>query len=359
MKAYELPPDAGRSWWLRDALADDPGEPAPPLTGDTTADVVILGGGYTGMWTAFFLKEAEPDLDIVLLEQDICGGGPSGRNGGFLNSWWSRPGRARPAVRRSADARALQGGRGEREGDRRVLHGERHRRLVPPRRGPGSRQLGGPDRLLGRQRHGRRPSGPPRPVPRGGSRHRPRADRHAPPAWGDLHADGRHRAARPAGPRDPTRAAGTGREDLRADAGDAVRRRLARDRRDARWCGARGLGGRGPERLGRALEAVPPSAHGSRQLHRAHRSGAGEARGAPVGPTGWACGITEPRCTTCGPRRTEGSRSGSAACSPGWHARSDLGSRGTSVRSAWRPTTCTGCSRRSRTCRSRRRGAAR
>ncbi len=89
MKTTELPPDAGRSWWLHDALAADPGEPAPPLTGDTTADVVILGGGYTGMWTAFFLKEAEPDLDIVLLEQDICGGGPSGRNGGFVNSWWS------------------------------------------------------------------------------------------------------------------------------------------------------------------------------------------------------------------------------------------------------------------------------
>ena len=89
MKAHDLPPDAGRSWWLLDALAADPGEPAPPLTGDTTADVVILGGGYTGMWTALFLKEAEPDLDVVLLEQDICGGGPSGRNGGFVNSWWS------------------------------------------------------------------------------------------------------------------------------------------------------------------------------------------------------------------------------------------------------------------------------
>jgi len=88
MKTHDLPSDAGRSWWLHEALADDPGDPAPPLTGDTTADVVILGGGYTGMWTAFFLKEAEPDLDIVLLEQDICGGGPSGRNGGFVNSWW-------------------------------------------------------------------------------------------------------------------------------------------------------------------------------------------------------------------------------------------------------------------------------
>jgi glycine/D-amino acid oxidase-like deaminating enzyme len=86
---HDLPTDAGRSWWLREALAADPGEPAPPLATDTTADVAILGGGYTGMWTAWFLKEREPDLDVVLLEQDICGGGPSGRNGGFVNSWWS------------------------------------------------------------------------------------------------------------------------------------------------------------------------------------------------------------------------------------------------------------------------------
>lgn len=62
--------------------------PAPPLETDTTADVLILGGGYTGMWTAYFLKEREPGIDIVLLEADICGGGPSGRNGGFLDGWW-------------------------------------------------------------------------------------------------------------------------------------------------------------------------------------------------------------------------------------------------------------------------------
>ena len=64
------------------------GPPTPPLTGDTTADVVILGGGYTGLWSAWFLKEREPGLDIVLLEADICGGGPSGRNGGFCDGWW-------------------------------------------------------------------------------------------------------------------------------------------------------------------------------------------------------------------------------------------------------------------------------
>jgi glycine/D-amino acid oxidase-like deaminating enzyme len=84
----ELPRPALRSWWMEEALASDPGEPCPPLAADTAADVVILGGGYTGMWTAFFLKERDPGVDVVLLERDICGGGPSGRNGGFVNGFW-------------------------------------------------------------------------------------------------------------------------------------------------------------------------------------------------------------------------------------------------------------------------------
>jgi len=88
MAVVTLPPNAGRSWWLRDALADEDAAPAPPLGRDVEADVVILGGGYTGMWAAWFLKELDPGVDVVILEQDICGGGPSGRNGGFLNSFW-------------------------------------------------------------------------------------------------------------------------------------------------------------------------------------------------------------------------------------------------------------------------------
>ena len=87
MTDLDAPRPARRSWWLEEALAlPEFAEPeTPPLERDTTADVVILGGGYTGMWTAWFLKEREPSLDVVLLERDICGGGPSGRNGGFVN----------------------------------------------------------------------------------------------------------------------------------------------------------------------------------------------------------------------------------------------------------------------------------
>ena len=83
-----LTPGAQRSWWLREALAAEPGIACPPLDKHVNADVVIVGGGFTGLWTAYFLTESDPNLGIVVLEQDICGGGPSGRNGGFASGWW-------------------------------------------------------------------------------------------------------------------------------------------------------------------------------------------------------------------------------------------------------------------------------
>ncbi|WP_206448511.1 NAD(P)/FAD-dependent oxidoreductase [Agrococcus sp. KRD186] len=57
----------------------------PALPGDATADVVIVGGGYTGMWTAFYLKQQAPDMRIVVLESETVGYGASGRNGGWLS----------------------------------------------------------------------------------------------------------------------------------------------------------------------------------------------------------------------------------------------------------------------------------
>jgi glycine/D-amino acid oxidase-like deaminating enzyme len=82
----EAPPYLGRSWWLLEALAADPGAACPPLREDVDADVVVVGGGYTGLWTAHRLLELAPGLGVVVLERDICGGGPSGRNGGFCSS---------------------------------------------------------------------------------------------------------------------------------------------------------------------------------------------------------------------------------------------------------------------------------
>ncbi|MCX5198735.1 FAD-binding oxidoreductase [Streptomyces sp. NBC_00249] len=69
-------------WYATDTAAPQP--PRAPLTGDATADVVIVGGGYTGLWTAYYLKRAAPDLRVTVLEQKFCGYGASGRNGGWL-----------------------------------------------------------------------------------------------------------------------------------------------------------------------------------------------------------------------------------------------------------------------------------
>lgn len=78
-----------RSWWLREALAAEAGEQVcPPLEGETEADVCVLGGGYTGLWTALALLEQAPEVSVVVLEADICGGGASGRNGGFVSAFW-------------------------------------------------------------------------------------------------------------------------------------------------------------------------------------------------------------------------------------------------------------------------------
>lgn len=56
----------------------------PALEGHRAADVCIIGAGYTGLWTAYYLKQAQPDLDVLVIEQEFAGFGASGRNGGWL-----------------------------------------------------------------------------------------------------------------------------------------------------------------------------------------------------------------------------------------------------------------------------------
>jgi len=73
-------------FWLEEAGAV---APAPALAGHRDADVLVVGGGFTGLWAAWHAKQLQPDARVVLLEADqYCGRGPSGRNGGFCNVMW-------------------------------------------------------------------------------------------------------------------------------------------------------------------------------------------------------------------------------------------------------------------------------
>lgn len=76
-----------RPFWLQQALDQEQDTLCPPLSADIRCDVCIVGGGYTGLWTALMIKEQAPQLEVVLIEADICGAGASGRNGGCALSW--------------------------------------------------------------------------------------------------------------------------------------------------------------------------------------------------------------------------------------------------------------------------------
>ncbi|MGW6391626.1 NAD(P)/FAD-dependent oxidoreductase [Streptomyces sp. NPDC055103] len=75
-----------RSFWESAAGLDDalPAAAAGPLSGSLDVDVAVIGGGYTGLWTAYYLKKAQPSLHVAVLERHSCGFGASGRNGGWL-----------------------------------------------------------------------------------------------------------------------------------------------------------------------------------------------------------------------------------------------------------------------------------
>jgi glycine/D-amino acid oxidase-like deaminating enzyme len=82
--------DHGGVWWLEQALADEVSPPCPPLTSSLHVDVCIVGGGYTGLWTAIEIREQAPDVTVVLIERETCGLGASGRNGGWATSWYQK-----------------------------------------------------------------------------------------------------------------------------------------------------------------------------------------------------------------------------------------------------------------------------
>ena len=77
-----LAPSRHGVFWLEDA----PGTSYPALTGASQADLVIVGGGYCGLWTAVLAKRRNPGARVVLLEANTIGWAASGRNGGFCEA---------------------------------------------------------------------------------------------------------------------------------------------------------------------------------------------------------------------------------------------------------------------------------
>jgi glycine/D-amino acid oxidase-like deaminating enzyme len=101
------------SWWFGEALESEEHAAEPiRLTADEAVDVALVGGGYTGLWTALALKDRRPSLRVAVVEAKQCGSGASGRNGGFLHGYWYDLPRLRAAFGdEGAAAIAVAGGR--------------------------------------------------------------------------------------------------------------------------------------------------------------------------------------------------------------------------------------------------------
>ncbi|NQE62803.1 Glycine/D-amino acid oxidases (deaminating) [Caulobacter sp. RHG1] len=82
--ASEAPAYRDTSYWLE--TCQDDLTPRAQLKGQVTVDVAILGGGFSGLWTAYYLLRDNPGLQVAILEKDVCGYGASGRNGGWCSS---------------------------------------------------------------------------------------------------------------------------------------------------------------------------------------------------------------------------------------------------------------------------------
>lgn len=79
-------------FWLEQAMEKVPGAACAPLAGRATADICIVGGGFTGLWTALEITDHAPDLRLAIVEAGSCGFGASGRNGGWATSWYDELG---------------------------------------------------------------------------------------------------------------------------------------------------------------------------------------------------------------------------------------------------------------------------
>ncbi|MGF1684702.1 FAD-dependent oxidoreductase [Photobacterium minamisatsumaniensis] len=78
---------AFQPFWFAQAMGIETSSQPNVLQNDVETDVCIVGGGFTGLWTAINLKQQQPDLDVVVIDKGLCGSGASGRNGGCMLTW--------------------------------------------------------------------------------------------------------------------------------------------------------------------------------------------------------------------------------------------------------------------------------
>ena len=87
MHSPSVAPGAAPSWWLQEALAVEDTAEAPVHAAEDRVDVAIVGGGFTGLWTALALRDRDPNVRVLVLEADICGAGASGKSGGITHGY--------------------------------------------------------------------------------------------------------------------------------------------------------------------------------------------------------------------------------------------------------------------------------
>lgn len=91
MRPWTMAGRSGRaSFWVDQALSEEPGaeRDARILEGELKVDICIVGGGFTGLWTAIRLLDHNPSLQVAVVEAELSGTGASGRNGGVMSDWW-------------------------------------------------------------------------------------------------------------------------------------------------------------------------------------------------------------------------------------------------------------------------------
>lgn len=81
-----------KSFWMEEAESEVASNNLQQYIGDQSCDIVIIGGGFVGLWSALNIKKLSPETQVTIVEKDQCGSGASGRNGGMAMSWWPKIG---------------------------------------------------------------------------------------------------------------------------------------------------------------------------------------------------------------------------------------------------------------------------